>query len=291
MSINQDSTIEEQMLNIYEEKLSQWPVPFKEVFVNTRYGETHLIVSGSEDNPPLVLLPGLAVTAMMWLPNIAALSRQYQCFALDVIGDHGKSQLRNSRRYPRLGKDYSEWLRQVYDGLGLAEAFLMGASNGGYAALNHALYAPEQVKKLVLLAPSGLELSLKKILPKIFYYLLFPTDDNREALVKWFLGDESRSREAFYQQLWLGMQGLPKVPIPIMMPANRLQKIKMPVTLILGENDPTISAKKGIQRVRKNIPQAKTVVIPGVGHVLNYEAGEQVEQLVIEFLGTGLISP
>jgi pimeloyl-ACP methyl ester carboxylesterase len=65
----------------------------------------------------------------------------------------------------------------------------------------------------------------------------------------------------------------------------------MPVMLILGENDPTISAKKGIQRVRKHIPQAKTVVIPGVGHVLNYEAGEQVEQLVSDFLGTGLISP
>ena len=290
MSIYRNSTIREQMFDIYTKKLSQWPVPFKEVFVNTKYGETHLILSGSEDNPPLVLLPGLAVTAMMWLPNIAALSQQYQCFALDVIGDYGKSQLRHPKRYPRFGKDYSEWLRQVYDGLGLAEAFLMGASNGGYAALNHALYAPEQVKKLVLLAPSGLELTLKKILPKIFYYLLFPTDDNREALVKWFLGDESRSREAFYQQLWLGMQGLPKVPIPIMMPANRLQKIKMPVMLILGENDPTISAKKGIQRVRKHIPQAKTVVIPGVGHVLNYEAGEQVEQLVSDFLGTGLIS-
>ena len=286
MNIDRDSTIEEQMLNIYEEKLSQWPVPFKEVFVNTRYGETHLIVSGSEDNPPLVLLPGLAVTAMMWLPNIAALSRHYQCFALDVIGDHGKSQLRHPRRYPRLGKDYSEWLRQVYDGLGLAEAFLMGASNGGYAALNHALYAPEQVKKLVLLAPSGLELTLKKILPKIFYYLLFPTDDNREALVKWFLRDEGRSREAFYQQLWLGMQKLPKVPIPLLTPANRLQKIRMPVMLILGENDPGISAKKVIQRVRKYIPHAKTAVIPGVGHVLNYEAGEQVEQMVIEFLGT-----
>ena len=286
MNIYRDSTIEEQMMNIYARKLSQWPIPFKEVFVNTRYGETHLILSGSEDNPPLVLLPGLAVTAMMWLPNIAALSRHYQCFALDVIGDHGKSQLRYPRRYPRLGKDYSEWLRQVYDRLGLANAFLMGASNGGYAALNHALYAPEQVKKLVLLAPSGLELSLKKILPKIFYYLLFPTDDNREALIKWFLGDDHRIREAFYQQMWLGMQKLPKVPIPILMPANRLQKIRMPVMLILGENDPTISAKKGIQRVRKNIPKVKTVVIPRVGHVLNYEAGEQVEQLLIEFLGT-----
>jgi len=286
MSINGDSTIEEQMLNIYEEKHYQRTIPYEAVFNNTRYGETHLIVSGSEDNPPLVLLPGLAVTAMMWLPNIAALSQHYQCFALDVIGDHGKSQLRHPRRYPRLGKDYSEWLRQVYDGLGLADAFLMGASNGGYAALNHALYAPEQVKKLVLLAPSGLELTLKKILPKIFYYLLFPTDDNREALVKWFLRDEGRSREAFYQQMWLGMQKLPKVPIPLLTPANRLQKIRMPVMLILGENDPGISAKKVIQRVRKNIPHAKTAVIPGVGHALNYEAGEQVEQMIIEFLGT-----
>ena len=58
----------------------------------------------------------------------------------------------------------------------------------------------------------------------------------------------------------------------------------MPVMIVLGENDPTISVVKGSQRVRKYMPTADLVVIPGVGHVLNIEAGEQIEQMVIDFL-------
>ena len=280
------TNIKEEMMAIYERKLSRWPVPFESVYLKTHYGASHAIVSGDPGNPPLVLLPGLAVTAMMWLPNIAALSRHFQCFALDVIGDYGKSQLTNPGYYPRSGKDYSAWLRQVYEGLGLTEACLVGASNGGFVAISHALYAPGQVSKLVLMAPSGIELTLKKVLPRIFYYLIFPTEKNRKTLVNWFLGNNQKVRDDFYQQMWFGMQGRPKVPIPILISSNRLKMIKMPVMLIMGENDPTVSGVKAIQRVKDNIPHVKTILIPEVGHVLNYEADEQVEELIIDFLGT-----
>jgi len=274
------------MMAIYDRKLSRWPVPVESVYLKTQYGASHVIVSGDPGNPPLVLLPGLAVTAMMWLPNIAALSRHFHCFALDVIGDYGKSQLTHPRYYPRSGKDYSIWLRQMYEGLGITEACLVGASNGGFVAISHALYAPEQVSKLFLMAPSGIEVTLKKVLPRIFYYLIFPTEENRQTLIHWFLGKDQNVQDAFYQQMWLAMQGLPKVPIPILISSNRLKRIKMPVMLIMGENDPTVSAVKAVQRFKDHIPQAKTILIPEVGHVLNYVAGEQVEELIIEFLGT-----
>ena len=285
MSIYRSVAIQEQMMQIYEQKLSRWPVPYESVYVNTLYGKTHMIVSGSKGKPPLLLLPGLAVTAAMWQPNIAAFCQNNLCYALDVIGDYGKSELDHMERYPRTGKDYSLWLRQVYERIGIEKAHLIGASNGGYVAINHAVHAPEQVEKLVLLAPSGLDITLKKILPKIFHYLLFPTDANRDALIHWFLGDNPGCHDAFYRQLWLGMQGLPKVPIPILISGNNLRKIRSPVMFIFGERDPTISAEKGVNRVKKHIPCAQIVVIPGVGHAMNYEAARQVENLVIAFLG------
>jgi len=269
---------------IYESKLSRWPVPFESLYVQTHYGSTHVVISGDPSNPALILLPGLAVTSMMWLPNIRALSNQFRCFALDVIGDHGKSRLSEQKVYPRSGKDYSLWLKQVYDGLGLSESYLVGASNGGYAAINHALYAPEQVSKLILMAPSGIELSLKRVLPKIFYYLAFPTVENRKNLSNWFLGNDQNVREAFDQQMILGMQIMPKVPIPLLISSKQLGMIQMPVMVILGEKDPTLSAKEAVERIQTNISQVKTVVIPDVGHVINYEAEKIVENLILDFL-------
>jgi hypothetical protein len=64
---SQSTLIQAKMEAIYEEKLSRWPVPFESVFVQTQYGDTHVVISGDPGNPPLVLLPGLAVTSMMWL--------------------------------------------------------------------------------------------------------------------------------------------------------------------------------------------------------------------------------
>ncbi len=41
----------------YDATLSAWPVPSKSIFVPTRAGLTHVLASGPEDAPPLVLLP------------------------------------------------------------------------------------------------------------------------------------------------------------------------------------------------------------------------------------------
>jgi len=40
----------------YEAVLKQWPVPFEELYIPTRFGDTHLIANGSKDTPALVLL-------------------------------------------------------------------------------------------------------------------------------------------------------------------------------------------------------------------------------------------
>jgi pimeloyl-ACP methyl ester carboxylesterase len=281
---SQRKKIKNGMMAIYEEKLSLWPVPYELTFIQTQYGDTHVVISGDPGNPALILLHGLAVTSMMWLPNIAFLSKHYRCFAVDVIGDHGKSKLSNPRIFPRSGKDYSMWLKDVYKGLELSEANLIGASNGGYVAINHALYVPEQVSKLILMAPSGIELTLKKVLPKIIHYLLFPSDENRRNLIKWFLGDERIVRDAFDQQMWLSMQLVPKLPIPIFISSSKLKKIRMPVLLILGENDPTLTAKKAVSRISTNTISAESVIVPEVGHVLNYEAEEIIGDLILGFL-------
>lgn len=40
----------------YEAVLKQWPVPYQERYVATRFGDTHVIESGPPQAPPVVLL-------------------------------------------------------------------------------------------------------------------------------------------------------------------------------------------------------------------------------------------
>ena len=283
-SIYRKPEIQSKMMAIYDQKLSAWPVPYESLHITTRYGSTHAIACGPADGYPLILIPGLGVTATMWKPNIAALSQDFRCYALDVIGDYGKSVLDHPYRYLKKGKDYSLWLCDVYAGLSIQCAHVMGASNGGYAAIQHAVHAPEQIKRLVLLAPSGLNITLSKILPKILHYLLFPTDANRERLIKWFLGGNPSVHGALYTQMWLATQGLPKVPIPILIQGRTFERILSPTLFILGEKDPAISSPVGVRRIHEFMHTAQIIVVPEVGHVLNYEAPDIVEQSILSFL-------
>ena len=101
-------------LAAYDAALKLWPVPCDERDIPTRFGTTHVLVSGPKDAPPLVLLHGYMATSAMWSVNIADFSRDYRVYAVDVMGQPGKSvpdePVRNAA-------DYAVWLTATLDGL------------------------------------------------------------------------------------------------------------------------------------------------------------------------------
>ena len=129
----------------YDTALSLWPVPYESFYVPTRFGKTHIIASGLKGASPLVLLHATSVSATMWFPNIADLSREFRVYMLDIIGDAGK----NVVSYPPKNKsDYALWLTDVFNELNVTQADVVGASYGGWVTLSLALYALERVKKI-----------------------------------------------------------------------------------------------------------------------------------------------
>jgi pimeloyl-ACP methyl ester carboxylesterase len=129
------------------------------------------------------------------------------------------------------------------------------------------------------------------VLPRIVRYLLAPNQANRDQLIDWFIGDDPEIHAAFYQQMWWGLQGRPKVAIPILFPAFKLKRITAPTLLLLGENDAAIPAATAQRRVEKHIPQAKTNIISGVTHMINYQAAPIFERVVLDFMGRPVSLP
>jgi hypothetical protein len=63
-----------QFIELYDATMRAWPVPYEERDVSTSFGSTHVVVTGKESAPPLVLFHGAATTAAMWGGVIAPLS-------------------------------------------------------------------------------------------------------------------------------------------------------------------------------------------------------------------------
>ena len=88
------------LIAIYDQRLAEWPVPFDAFFVNTRYGKTHVIASGARTSPPLLLTHPAGCGSFVWASIIAALSEAHRTYALDTIGELGRSRLDDHDRYP-----------------------------------------------------------------------------------------------------------------------------------------------------------------------------------------------
>src|SRR5580765_3753168 len=112
-------------LAAYDAALKLWPVPYDEIDIPTRFGMTHVVVSGQKDAPPLVLLHGYMATSTMWSPNIADFSKDYRVYAIDVMGQPSKSVPTEPVRNEA---DYADWLTATLDGLHLHRISLAGMS-------------------------------------------------------------------------------------------------------------------------------------------------------------------
>ena len=103
-------------LAAYDVRAARWPVPCRDAWIDTSFGRTYARVSGSDDAPPLVLLPGIGATSLMWSLVVADLSQRHRVIAVDSIFDHGRSVW---SRPLRSAADYVRWLDDLFDGLGL----------------------------------------------------------------------------------------------------------------------------------------------------------------------------
>jgi pimeloyl-ACP methyl ester carboxylesterase len=276
-----------ELMAMYDERLRGWPVSFETFFVAGRYGKTHVIACGDVASRPLVLMHPMGAGAFMWSSIVAALSAERRVYALDTIGDVGRSELEDPDRYPKGGSDYSAWLDDVYEALGITSADLVAGSMGGWIALNRAIYAPERVRRLALLGPMGLPSfrATLGVLGPMMSHVVRPTDAKLERIITRSLGEGERVNREF--RAWMRILGRcrPRVGQPFYIPARKLRMIDAPTLVILGGKDGLIgSAIAAARRARRNIAGCEVEILPGAGHVMSIDEPEFVGGRIASFL-------
>ena len=276
----------ERFLGAYDRAVATWPAPPEQVDVPTRYGTTHVLSSGAGSATPIVLLPGIAVSAASWFANAAALGAARPVHAIDTIGDVGRSV----QTVPvRDGADLASWLDDVLDALGAERVHLVGLSYGGWLALNQARRSPGRLASVTSVDPvgsiGGANIAfLARIVPDALLAAVAKSD---RALLR-LLTRFNNGMQPEEPLLGLSVAGLRtfvgKLPRPKRLRDDDLRAIRVPTLVLLCARSPVNNAARAARRARDLIAGAQCEIVAGAGHMLPVEQPEVFAARVLEFV-------
>lgn len=296
----------------YESLLEKIAVPHESLFVNTRFGRTHMVAAGRPDAPALFLIAGVAGCAPLWRRQLESLSGEFRVYALDIPGQPGRSDP-NPPSF--LNDDYCHWLLDVLDDLQLQRAHFAGISAGAWIAMRMGSLYPERVGKVVLLGPTGL--SGARLPVKIWLGRVAQKWKNADVLQDELTAKSVASRSpggtfgTFDRQLaramalctrhyrvdrslgiyneasgrvnvWDGLKVLRKFFLPE--PDKILSALAVPGLLIFGEHEVLYDPRKVGAKAQRLMRDVRIEVIAGAGHAAIYDRPEVVDGMIADFL-------
>lgn len=269
------------LLDSYARVLARWPVPFESRYVETRYGRTHLLASGPAYAPPVVLLHGSGGNATTWIHNIEKLAGALQIYAVDIIGDAGRTE----GRRPMSEDAYCNWLEDVLIGIGRPKVGLCGASFGAWLAAAYMRQTSRRVSKLALLAPANLDTLRPAFLARALMAGMFPS----EKLVRGFQAAVSSPMApeppgwAMDDLLvrWRCQRGSPRPPGR--MSDADLRVLPKNTLLLLGEDEALYDPVRARARVQAHAPHVRVELLPDAGHSMAFDQSDKVSDALVEF--------
>ncbi|MCE4058420.1 acetoin dehydrogenase dihydrolipoyllysine-residue acetyltransferase subunit [Pseudomonas sp. Au-Pse12] len=238
-----------------------------------------------EGGTPLLLVHGFGGDLNNWLFNHEALAAGRRVIALDLPG-HGES----AKALQRGDLDeLSEVLLALLDHLDIPVAHLVGHSMGGAVSLNTARLAPQRVCSLTLIGSAGLGREINGD-----YLQGFVEASNRNALkpqlVQLFSNAELVNRQMLddmlkYKRLEGVQAALGQLAQQLFADGRQQADLRpvvqdgaQPVLVIWGSDDRIIPVSHSADL------KAQIEVLPGQGHMLQMEAAEQVNRLILDFI-------
>jgi pimeloyl-ACP methyl ester carboxylesterase len=242
----------------------------------------------------LVLVHGFTEDTKMWNDQFEAFAKRFKVMRYDMRG-FGKSSL------PIVGKEYSHTkdLKALLNQLGIDYAYVIGSSMGGSVAVDFTLEYPEVTKALIL-ADSSLEgfqnwsktylkpwdaiwKEAKEKGVEAAKDLMMRTNPNISRLAREKPDVALRKKQILSD--YSGWHFVNADPCRYLDPPaiGRLQEIKIPTLIIVGERDsPDFHRIASI--LNKKIQNSKRMTIKGAGHTPNMETPNEFNEVVLSFL-------
>lgn len=229
--------------------------------------------------PVLVFLhDGLgSVETLRRFPEILADRLGLGAFAYDRWG-YGRSDV--CPAFPALFmEDAAERLEPILAEAGIADAVLVGHSDGGTVALLHAARHPGRVRAVVTMAAHVRRDDLTYA--QVLRHQKMVDDDAVPAWMARFHGDRAKHLLACWAAVWQR----PMYDTWDISPAIRT--IRAPLLSIQGADD-AYGRPDQLDRIKAAVPHAQTVLVPGLGHFPHVEDPEGTARRAADFIARHL---
>jgi pimeloyl-ACP methyl ester carboxylesterase len=273
-------------------------VPFQTILVN----DHRVVYLDVGQGTPVILIHGFGGSMWQWEYQYHPLAQSHRVIIPDLIGS-GLSDKPATIYSP---EHLVQFFRDFMESLGIKHATLIGNSMGAGLAMAMALDHPEAVDRLVLISgfPAQVEASVAS--PQYRQFLL-----HRPPLWLATLGNQMAGRgttERFLKEIVHQPELVSALVVErsfhnrqrggLMTPlyslldhmdmweeryGQRLGNIAQPTLLLWGDHDRVFPLEVGKQ-VKTLLPQAEWQVIPGSGHLPQWEQPQVVNPLILSFL-------
>ena len=228
--------------------------------------------------PPLVLLHAATSSATEdWAAQRPVLRGHFTLYLPDARG-HA-----STRWDTDAGWDHSMLVQDALafaDALGLQRLHLAGLSMGAGTALAMAMLQPERVISAVI-AAVGVE---KEPRASVARRLMDPDRIEREDPA--WAGRLARRHDpgqgpGAWQKLMVAIrEDIVAAPVPT---PQQLRQARLPILLAYGDRDPWVPLEQAVA-LRRQLPDARLFVAPGVGHVVVAERPSAFNTVMLQFL-------
>ncbi|NJL88193.1 MAG: alpha/beta fold hydrolase [Leptolyngbyaceae cyanobacterium SM1_1_3] len=272
--------------------------------------QIYYVRAGEPDSarPPLLLIHGFGASTDHWCKNIAALSRDFEVWAIDLLG-FGRSAKPNIRYSGSLWRDQlHDFVQQVIG----RPAVLAGNSLGGYASLCVAAQRSQSVAGVVLLNSAGpfsedtakakpnalqqaiANMSRTLLLQPLPSWLLFQYVRQRSMIrrtLKQVYLDHSAITDQLVENIYRPScdPGAAQVFASVFKSPQGetldalLGQMSCPLLMLWGEGDPWINTRDRGAKFRQHYPQLKEVYLQA-GHCPHDEVPDQVNHLIQQWV-------
>lgn len=256
-----------------------------------------VVEAGPRGGPPVVLLHGWAVTAYLWRHTLNGLAAAgYRVYAPDLPG-HGLSDAPTARGAYTLDR-FTSHVMLLLDALGLDRPLVVAQSMGGRIGIE--LATRGRVQRLALFGPVG----FGDVSPAAAYAPFIPAfaGELASALVTRQM-IEVVERRVHGKLGWFSDRDVDEYWAPTQFPDVVRAQVQMlrefawaPLTpveaaaigvntlVVFGTEDRTVRPRHAEEIIRQ-LPAGTLHTIEGGGHVLMEEIPDQVNTLLVEFLG------
>jgi 3-oxoadipate enol-lactonase len=258
-------------------------------------GDLYYEERGAHHDSSVVFLHGLGSCAADWRWQVAAFEERYRVITLDLPA-HGRSALGARPRRERLRvESMAAAVAQLLARLGDGPVHVVGLSLGGCVALALALGAPTRVRSLTLvnafarLRPAGwrgvcrmlerLVLLAVAPMPVIAAHVargLFPGSEQGHLRAAAIASLERNDKRAYFA----AVRALTRFDV-----RRRLAEVRCPTLIVAGEADTTVP-RASAELLRRSIPDARLLIVPGSGHGTPYDQSDLFNRLVMDWMAS-----